>query len=56
MAWFRKSKKPKPVVRDRRRSKVPEGLWVKCDGCREIIYSKELQRNLDGYRKQVNAF
>jgi acetyl-CoA carboxylase carboxyl transferase subunit beta len=25
---------------------VPEGLWVKCEGCREIIYSKELERNL----------
>jgi acetyl-CoA carboxylase carboxyl transferase subunit beta len=25
---------------------VPEGLWVRCDGCREVIYSKELERNL----------
>ena len=45
MAWFRKSKKPKPIPTDRQRSKVPEGLWVKCNGCREIIYSKELDRN-----------
>lgn len=37
MAWFRKSKKPKPIPTDRQRSKVPEGLWVKCDGCREIL-------------------
>jgi acetyl-CoA carboxylase carboxyl transferase subunit beta len=44
MAWFRKAKKPKPVRESR--SPVPEGLWVKCDGCREIIYSKELLRNL----------
>ena len=46
MAWFKKSKKPKPIQTDRPRSKVPEGLWVKCDGCREIVYSKELERNL----------
>ncbi len=44
MAWFRKAKKPKEVREGR--SAVPQGLWVKCDGCREIIYSKELQRNL----------
>ena len=25
---------------------MPEGLWVKCEGCQEIIYSKELERNL----------
>lgn len=45
MAWFRRSKKPKPVSEARPRSSVPEGLWVKCDGCREIIYSKELEKN-----------
>jgi len=45
MAWFKKDKKPKPVREDRARSNVPEGLWVKCDGCKEIVYSKELERN-----------
>lgn len=47
MAWFRKTKKPKPVRTDRRVSSVPEGLWVRCDGCKEIIYQKELARSLD---------
>ena len=46
MAWFKKAKRPK-AVRDRQSQlQVPEGLWVKCDRCREIIYSKELLRNL----------
>ena len=45
MAWFKKAKKPKPVRSDRPRSTVPEGLWLKCHGCREVIYSKELARN-----------
>lgn len=26
---------------------IPEGLWIKCPGCSEIIYKKELGRNLD---------
>ncbi len=47
MPWFKKAKKPKQVRRDLRRSSVPEGLWLRCDGCKEIIYSKELNRNLD---------
>jgi acetyl-CoA carboxylase carboxyl transferase subunit beta len=46
MAWFRKTKKPKPIRMDRPRSNVPEGLWVKCEGCKEIVYSRDLDRNL----------
>jgi len=46
MAWFKKDKRPKAVRDERDRSAVPEGLWTRCDGCREIIYSKELEKNL----------
>jgi len=46
MAWFRKDRKPKAVREERDRSSVPEGLWVRCDGCREIIFSRELDKNL----------
>jgi acetyl-CoA carboxylase carboxyl transferase subunit beta len=42
--WFRKDKAPKEP-RETRQSKVPEGLWVKCDSCRQILYNKELLRN-----------
>jgi acetyl-CoA carboxylase carboxyl transferase subunit beta len=41
--WFKKDRVPKEVRE--RQSKVPEGLWVKCENCREILYSKELARN-----------
>ena len=41
--WFKKDRAPKEP-RQNRPSKVPEGLWVKCTSCREIIYAKELQR------------
>jgi acetyl-CoA carboxylase carboxyl transferase subunit beta len=46
MAWFKKDKRPKAVRDDKERSAVPEGLWTRCDGCREIIYTKELDKNL----------
>jgi len=44
IAWFKKIRKPKQAV-EHKRVQVPEGLWVKCDGCREIIYKKEVLRN-----------
>ncbi|HEY4562879.1 MAG TPA: acetyl-CoA carboxylase, carboxyltransferase subunit beta [Thermoanaerobaculia bacterium] len=60
MAWFRKTKKPKPIRQDRPRSTVPEGLWVKCEGCKEIVYSRDLDRNLKvcpkcGYHFRIDA-
>jgi acetyl-CoA carboxylase carboxyl transferase subunit beta len=44
MAWFRKKKSPKTPLHDKR-VKVPEGLWAKCENCKEIIYKKEILRN-----------
>ena len=46
MAWFRKERKPKAVRRGRPSSPIPEGLWTKCDGCKEAIFTRELDRNL----------
>ena len=42
MAWFKKTKD----IKADKKVKIPEGLWVKCDSCREIIYRKEIDRNL----------
>ncbi len=42
MAWFKRTKDEKAD----RKVKIPEGLWVKCDNCKEIIYRKEVERNL----------
>jgi len=36
-----KPDKPAPARRD-----IPEGLWVKCSDCGEIVYTKELEKNL----------
>jgi len=45
MAWFTRDKAPKGRPAERK-IKVPEGLWSKCGNCNEIIYNKELERNL----------
>ena len=37
MAWFRKEKTPKAPATERR-LKMPEGLWVKCLACKEMVF------------------
>src|SRR5512143_3640644 len=27
--------------------KIPEGMWIKCDACLEIIYKPEVERSLN---------
>jgi acetyl-CoA carboxylase carboxyl transferase subunit beta len=44
MAWFKKEKTPKQPLTERR-LKMPEGLWVKCAACKEMVYKKEVLRN-----------
>ena len=46
MAWFKKSKAPLAPV-ETKKVQMPEGLWTKCKNCNEIIYSKEIERNLN---------
>ena len=43
MSWFKKEKTPLAPVR---KSRMPEGLWTKCRECSEILYTKEIRRNL----------
>jgi acetyl-CoA carboxylase carboxyl transferase subunit beta len=43
MSWFRKRKAP--LAPAEKKSRVPEGLWVKCKGCSETLYKKEVIRN-----------
>jgi acetyl-CoA carboxylase carboxyl transferase subunit beta len=46
MAWFKKARKPITAAPKEKPSRVPEGLWVKCPGCSQIIYNKDLATNL----------
>ncbi|HEX7401887.1 MAG TPA: acetyl-CoA carboxylase, carboxyltransferase subunit beta [candidate division Zixibacteria bacterium] len=43
MEWFKKAKEG---LVSQRRKDIPDGIWVKCDSCGEIIYRKELEKNL----------
>jgi acetyl-CoA carboxylase carboxyl transferase subunit beta len=59
MAWFRKEKKPRELSPDKQTA-IPEGLWVKCDECKEIVYRKEVEANLSvcpkcGYHFRISA-
>jgi len=45
MIWFKKEIRANGE--EVKSVKVPLGLWVKCDHCGEIIFKKEVERNLD---------
>lgn len=45
MAWFLRKKAPKPSIEEGSRLEIPGGLWTKCSGCAEIVYTRELVRN-----------
>jgi len=35
----------KPVMVSSKKKSVPEGLWIKCPGCGNVLYNKALQEN-----------
>jgi len=42
VAWFKKE----PLVGTQEsKLRMPEGLWIRCDNCKEIVYKPELERN-----------
>jgi len=55
MAWFKKARKPIAAPTDKA-SRVPEGLMVKCPGCAQIIYNKDLTTNLNVCPKCAHHF
>lgn len=59
MVWF---KKPKYsiVTPPAKRAKIPDGLWVRCDDCGDLIFRKEWEANLKvcpkcNYHFRLNA-
>ncbi len=47
MNWFSKLMPSKIRTVGGNKRTVPEGLWIKCDGCGVVLYRSELERNLD---------
>jgi acetyl-CoA carboxylase carboxyl transferase subunit beta len=59
MTWFKREKKPLESVEDRR--VVTEGLWIKCTGCKEPLWKKDLEANFHvcpkcGYHYKIGAY
>ena len=59
MTWFKREKKPLESFEDRR--VVTEGLWIKCSGCKEPLWKKDLEANLQvcpkcSYHYKISAY
>jgi acetyl-CoA carboxylase carboxyl transferase subunit beta len=59
MTWFRKEKKSLEQAPEKA-SRIQEGLWIKCEGCHQIIWHKEVERNHNvcpkcGYHFRIGA-
>lgn len=45
MSWF-DNLMPSRIKTRRKNQQIPDGLWQKCSGCQEILYSQDLEYNL----------
>ena len=58
MAWFKKGKTPIVPIGDR--TVRTEGLWTKCEECKQTIWKKDLEANLNvcpqcGFHFKISA-
>src|SRR5439155_2194112 len=59
MTWFKREKKPMEAPDERR--VVTEGLWIKCSGCKEPLWKKDLEGHLHvcpkcSYHYKISAY
>lgn len=59
MGWFNKEKAGIDKSEERK-IKVPEGMWVKCQGCSETLLAKDIEANLNvcpkcGHHYRISA-
>ena len=57
MEWFKRVRSPKEP---QEKKEIPAGLWLKCEGCGEILYRSQLEKNLSicekcGYHFRISA-
>jgi len=55
MPWFKKEKTP-IAASTMTAVRVPEGLWVKCPSCAQVIYNKDLQTSVHVCPKCAHHF
>lgn len=46
MSWIERILN-KSTIAPVHRANIPEGVWTKCDGCGQVLYRAELERNLE---------
>lgn len=67
MSWIQKLFPSRIRIEGAAKKAIPEGLWIKCDACGSVLYSAELERNLQvcpkcghhmriGIRKRLDHF
>ena len=59
MTWFKRERKPMEAVDQKR--VVTEGLWIKCLGCKEPLWKKDLESNFQvcpkcSYHYKITAY
>ena len=60
MSWFKKKDKPKSPDPSEERTVRTEGLFVKCPGCEQMLFKREVEDNLNvcpkcGYHNRIKA-
>ncbi|SEQ20851.1 acetyl-CoA carboxylase carboxyl transferase subunit beta [Ectothiorhodospira magna] len=60
MSWFEKLVPSRIRTDATNKRAVPEGLWLRCDGCTATLYRPEVERNLEvcpkcGFHMRINA-
>jgi len=43
MSWFKREENE--ILTDSTKTVRTEGLWIKCDGCRQVIWKADLDAN-----------
>jgi acetyl-CoA carboxylase carboxyl transferase subunit beta len=60
MSWLKKLLPSKIRTETAQKKGVPEGIWVKCEGCQALLYRAELKKNLSvcfkcNHHHRINA-
>jgi acetyl-CoA carboxylase carboxyl transferase subunit beta len=60
MSWFKRKDKPKQVDPGEEKTVRTEGLFVKCPGCEQMLFKREVEENLNvcpkcDYHNRINA-
>jgi acetyl-CoA carboxylase carboxyl transferase subunit beta len=61
MSWFKRDRKAIESFADEDRRVLTEGLWIKCEGCREPVWKKDLEANVNvcpkcGFHYKITAY